>query len=220
MGKRMLDSSAGTEMSGVDMRRAWDWRRFRLWAVVTLVLPAGGVVGTVFAASSVARADADKSRQAFTSASGAVASTLQLAVQREQDLVVSAAGFFLGKPAATTTEFRAWSRSVQALQRFPELDGWGEVVIVPASGLAAYEASALKDPATALGPDGQFHVIPAGNRPYYCFDRAGQERSAQLGAPPGFDFCAGQGGTVTSALATRAAACTRCSTSAAETSSV
>jgi diguanylate cyclase (GGDEF)-like protein len=196
MGKRMLDSSAATEMSGVDMRRAWDWRRFRLWAVVTLVLAAGGVVGTVFAASSVARADADKSRQAFTSASGAVASTLQLAVQREQDLVVSAAGFFLGKPAATTTEFRAWSRSVQALQRFPELDGWGEVVIVPASGLAAYEASALKDPATALGPDGQFHVIPAGNRPYYCFDRAGQERSAQLGAPPGFDFCAGQGGTV------------------------
>ena len=81
-------------------------------------------------------------------------------------------------------------------QRFPELGGWGEVKVVTAANLAAYEARAVTDPATPLGPDGNFHLIPPGNRPFYCFDAVGQERNAQLGAPPGFDYCAGQGGAV------------------------
>jgi diguanylate cyclase (GGDEF)-like protein len=197
MGKYTLGSSADTELSGPDgARRGWHVGRFHVWLVVAAALAVGGVVGSVLAASSVGRTDANQSREAFASSSGAVASTLQLAIRREQDLVVNAAGFFLENPRATTAQFRAWSRSVQTLQRFPELDGWGEVVVVPASKLAAFEASAVKDPATPLEPDGKFDLTPPGNRPFYCLDRVGQERSAQLGAPPGFDFCAGQGGVV------------------------
>ena len=50
-----------------------------------------------------------------------VASTLQLALQHEEDLIVSARGFAAGNPNASNTEFIRWATSVQVLQRYPEL---------------------------------------------------------------------------------------------------
>ena len=72
-----------------------------MWAVVAAVVVAGGVAGTVLAARSVAAGNAATSREAFKQSSLEVASTLQLAIQREQDLIVTAAGFFLADPRAT-----------------------------------------------------------------------------------------------------------------------
>jgi len=43
--------------------------------------------------------------------------------------------------------------------------GLGESVIVPSAKLAAFAASAVRDPAGPLGPDGTFDVIPPGDRP-------------------------------------------------------
>src|SRR5580704_11226567 len=116
------------------------WKRFRGWAVVALLVALGGAAGAIFAARSIAASDTAKSRAAFKQSSGQVASTLQLAIQREQDLVVTGAGFFLGDPDASNTQFREWSTSVQALQRFPELLNWGEIALVPASQLDAFAA--------------------------------------------------------------------------------
>ena len=194
MGKRTRDRSESTVNAG--SRAIAASRRLRVWALVATLVVAAGIVGAAFAASSVAGSNADQSRQAFTETSGEVASTLQLAVQREQDLAVSAGGFFLGKPTASTADFRAWARSVQALQRFPELGGWGEVTIVPASQLAAFTAKTVAHPPTPLGPDGAFHLIPPGSRPYYCLLTVGQERNQLVGAPPGIDYCAGRTGAV------------------------
>jgi hypothetical protein len=39
-----------------------------------------------------------------------------LAIQREQDLAVSATGFFLGKPYPSNDEFLAWANAVHALE--------------------------------------------------------------------------------------------------------
>jgi diguanylate cyclase (GGDEF)-like protein len=197
MGKRARESSVDSEMLEVGARRGGGWRGFRVWGVVVAGLAVAGVVGTVVAASSVARGDARVSRQAFRQFSGEVASTLQLAIQREQDLVVSAAGFFLGRREAMTAEFHAWSRSVQALQRFPELLGWGEVLIVPASKLSAFAVRAAADPVVPSGPARPFRVVPGGDRPYYCLVGAGQDRSLAVAPPAGFDFCAGSNGVAT-----------------------
>jgi diguanylate cyclase (GGDEF)-like protein len=168
-----------------------------VWVSVAVLSVLVGVAGTVFAARLVAHADATKSRQAFRNSSGGVASTLQLAVQREQDLVVNAAGFFLGDPGASNAQFRAWSSSVRALARFPELLGWGDLVIVPAPRLSAFAAHAAADPVTPLGAGGSLHVIPAGARPFYCLVPTGQARSLRVAVPPGFDFCAGSTGALT-----------------------
>src|SRR5579863_7765583 len=88
-------------------------KRYRVWLAVAGLLAVAGVLGTVFAARAVARADAANSRHAFASSSGQVASTLQLAIQRERDLVVSASAFFLGDPNASNAQFRAWSSDAQ-----------------------------------------------------------------------------------------------------------
>jgi diguanylate cyclase (GGDEF)-like protein len=172
-------------------------QRRLVWLAVAALLAVGGVVGTVLAARSVAHADAARSRQAFANSSGEVASTLQLAIQRERDLVVSASAFFLGDPNASNAQFRAWSTDAQVFARFPELLGWGDLVIVPASKLPAFADRARADPVDPLGPGGTLHVIPAGVRPYYCLVPVGQARSLVIAAPPGLDFCAGPTGALT-----------------------
>jgi diguanylate cyclase (GGDEF)-like protein len=177
-------TEVGSRSGALGPRR---WKRFRGWAVVAFLVAVGGVAGTVFAARSVAASDTAKSRAAFRQSSGQVASTLQLAIQREQDLVVTGAGFFLGDPGASNTQFRQWSTSVQALQRFPELLSWGEIVLVPASQLDAFAAKFV--PGASARP-GSFRPIPAGVRPYYCLVAALQSRPVQPAAPAAIDYCA------------------------------
>ena len=121
-----------------------------------------------------------------------VAATLRLALQREQDLAVSATGFFLGTPFATNEQFLAWANTVQAMTRYPELLGWGEVVMVTPAQLEAYKAIVAADPAQVV--TGTFELIPPGDRPFYCLFSSGQSRTPESGAPPGFDYCAGAAG--------------------------
>jgi diguanylate cyclase (GGDEF)-like protein len=171
-----------------------------MWAIGAAALVALGTTGAIFAAVGVTREATQKSRQAFAESSTEIASTLKLAIQHEQDLIVSAAGFVVGNPNATEKEFTDWADSVSALERYPELFGFGESVIVPASHLKAFEAQAIANPSAPLGPGGTFQVIPPGNRAFYCFSQLGQNR--QTGGPPaGHDFCAGEQGTA--ALADR-----------------
>jgi diguanylate cyclase (GGDEF)-like protein len=165
--------------------------RLRLWAVLAFVIAAGAVAGAVFAARSVAASSSAKSQEAFRHTSAEVAVRLQLAIQRENDLVVTAAGFFLTDPRATSAQFRAWSTSIQALRRFPELLSWGVIDRVAASGVDAFAARFVSGPSGYAPPVGSFHPIPAGQRPYYCLVAALQHRPTQPAAPAALDYCAG-----------------------------
>ncbi|MEA3186016.1 MAG: diguanylate cyclase, partial [Ilumatobacteraceae bacterium] len=169
-------------------------RRWQLWIVVAVagLLAGGGIAGTVATARDVARHDAEKSRQAAQLSSVEVASTLRLALQREEDLAVSASGFFLENPAPTNSEFVAWAETVRGFDRYPELLGWGEVVIVSAADLSAYAARATAAPAGVVS--GPFAVTPPGDRPFYCLFLVGQSRNPGPGAPAGYDYCAGTAG--------------------------
>jgi diguanylate cyclase (GGDEF)-like protein len=171
-----------------------------MWALGAVALVTLGTTGAIFAAVGVTRDAAQKSRQAFAESSTEIASTLKLAIQHEQDLIVSAAGFVMGNPNATEQQFVGWADSVRALERYPELFGFGESVIVPASRLKVFEAEAVANPSAPLGPGRTFQVIPPGKRAFYCFSQLGQNR--QSGGPPaGHDFCAGDQGAA--ALADR-----------------
>ncbi len=170
----------------------------RLWAAIVLamLLFAGGVFGAALTARSVAQRSADKSRTALALSSVEVASTLRLAIQRQEDLAVSATGFFLGTPIPSNDQFLAWAKTVQAMQRYPELLGWGEVVMVTAAQLQAYMALAAADPAGVVA-SGTFELVPPGDRPFYCLFVVGESRNPESGAPPGFDYCAGPNGART-----------------------
>ncbi len=156
---------------------------FQLWVAVAVVVMLGGTAGAVVAARSIASRQVGDSRVAFTTASAQVASTLQLAMQHEEDLIYAASEFLAEKPDATAAEFARWQTAEQALRRYPELLGLGQAVIVPRAKLAAYAA--------AVAPNGSFRVIPAGVRPFYCFARVGFGRPGVPIPPVGDDGCAG-----------------------------
>jgi hypothetical protein len=154
-----------------------------------------GVLASVLGARAVARSDAEKARLAFHIAAADVASTLKRAIQHEEDLVINARAFVTGNPKASAADFDRWAESTQAMQRYPELQVFGLVKLVPASRLAAFEAYMAANPLRPLGPQSalreSFEVLPPGRRPYYCLAVAGLARNAKSVAPGGLDYCAG-----------------------------
>jgi diguanylate cyclase (GGDEF)-like protein len=156
-----------------------------LIAGVVLLL-ALGTLGSVFGARAIARNEAQTAHQAFVNSSEQVAATLKLAIEREQDLGVNAGAFIIGNPSASEVQFQGWVRSAQLFRRYPELQGIGEVVLVPASGLKAFAA--------AHGGSA-FQVSPAGFRANYCFTTLTQGRTGQSVVPAEADVCATNLGT-------------------------
>jgi diguanylate cyclase (GGDEF)-like protein len=161
---------------------------------VALLLVLAGTAAATLGAKALARSDADKGRLAFHLSSAEIASTLKLAIQHEEDLVVTASAFVSGNPRATAADFDRWAESVHAMQRYPELLDIGLVAMVPASRMKAFEARMTADPLRPLGPksrvQGGFEVLPQGERPYYCFAVAGLARNAKSYLPAGLDYCA------------------------------
>jgi diguanylate cyclase (GGDEF)-like protein len=168
--------------------------RHGIWAA-TAVLVAAGTFGSVLGARALAGTDTDKARLAFHLTSADIASTLTLAIQHEEDLVVSASAYVATNGDASPTGFDKWAESVHALQRYPELQNIGLVARIPAPHLAAFERQVMANPLRPLGlsapgPRERFQVLPPGPRPYYCFAVAGLARSLASYLPTGLDYCA------------------------------
>jgi diguanylate cyclase (GGDEF)-like protein len=167
----------------------------RPWPSAVL-LAAVGIAAAVFGASSVSHSEAQKNRDAAHLASAEVASTLKLAIQREEDLIVSSSAFVSdGADNVTPRQFDRWVESIKALQRFPELQNIGFVRLVPAAQLRAFESYVRAEPIRPFGqatvaPGAPFEVFPAGRRNQYCFASAGLARSVPAFLPQSVDYCA------------------------------
>ena len=183
-----------------------------LWVLVAVLCLAAGAVGSVLAARSLARTDASNARKAFPQASAAIASTLKLAVQREEELTVSASTFFARNPTTSSAEFHTWVNWARTARRFPELDNLALLTLVRTPELAAFEArvaghalkhvtppslatagqatppaAARRSAATSLAG---LKIVPSSDHHYYCLAAAELARSATVAAPAGLDYCA------------------------------
>jgi hypothetical protein len=107
MGNR-LDLGVGPGPTSCDESTS---HRQRVWAAGAALLIALGVTGSVLGAGAISHTDAQQANSSFGASSAEIASTLQLAIQHEQDLVVSAAAFVIGNPDGTETEFVRWADS-------------------------------------------------------------------------------------------------------------
>jgi CHASE domain len=189
-------SSPGDARGGVRGRlRELTHGHQRIWAAVMAMFAGGGTLAAILSAQSVAHTDADRARLAFHLSSAEITSTLKLAIQHEEDLVVSGSAFIAGNPHASATQFDRWAESARALQRYPELQDLGLVVLVKRAQLASFEKRIAAHPVKAFGPHSPvpgepFQVLPAGERPYYCFAVAGFTRSLASYLPTGLDYCA------------------------------
>jgi diguanylate cyclase (GGDEF)-like protein len=164
-------------------------RRVGLWGVVAALLMVAGVVATVFTARAVSRSDAQKSHQAFVEASSQIASTVRLAITREDDLVVSAGVYDLENPNASDAQFKRWVGEGRTFERYPELVAVATIALVPRSALPAYALHAEAHPSGPLGPHGVFTVFPAGVRPYYCLITRVEYVKGLNPFPAGNDAC-------------------------------
>ncbi len=134
----------------------------------------------------MARDTSQKSHAASLTTAVEIASTLKLAIQREQDLAVNTGAFIINNPGATEAQFLQWVSSDRLFTRFPELIGIGDVVLVPASQLSQF---ALRSEAATGAPTGSFQVSPPGPRPYYCFATLASSPSGVSATPPALDLC-------------------------------
>jgi diguanylate cyclase (GGDEF)-like protein len=178
--------------------------RKAVWAAVAVLCVAAGTVGSLLGAQTVAHHNAAEARQTFNQTSAGIASALKVAVQREEDLAVSASTFYAGSPKASPAEFAKWAKWAQMLRHYPELNGLGLVALVRTPELAAFEAritgkavakapagSAVKPLAPRSAPPvvGGFRIVPAGTRPFYCLALAGLARSSADSSAAGQDYC-------------------------------
>jgi len=140
----------------------------KFWVAIVLVVLLAGTIGSGVEARNVARNDRDKSRQVFLASATEIGSTLQQAIVHEQDLSISTGAVLVRNPNATEADFLAWTRSVRAFDRYPEVQSIFDIQLVPASQLSSYAARQVADPSGPLAAKGSFAVAPAGSRPYYC----------------------------------------------------
>jgi diguanylate cyclase (GGDEF)-like protein len=166
-----------------------------IWAAVAALCVLLGAIASVIGAHAVAHSDANKERDAFPRTSAAIASTVKLGIEREEELGVGASTFFAGNPSASAAEFSRWVRWSKTLRRYPELQRLGLVALVRAPELAAFEARltgrAVKR--TTIGaPAGiapGLRAIPPGSRSYYCFAATELTRTNLRHSPRGLDYC-------------------------------
>ena len=167
----------------------WGQRR-SMWALLAAILLAVGILSSIVAAGVVARSAEAKSQRQLRTGGVEIASSLELAIQHEQDLILSASAFVIGNPGASNAEFAAWTRSEHALARYPELLGIGHSVIVPAGELALFAARAARATGGPRATNGAFRVVPAGARAFYCLSVDSVTRRGAPAFPAGFDYCA------------------------------
>jgi diguanylate cyclase (GGDEF)-like protein len=157
-----------------------------VWLIAATLLVAVATFGSFLGASVVANNDAQRSKASFVTSSMGIAASLQLAIQQENSLAISAQSFVLANPEATNTEFLSWIGTMQVAKRFPEVSGLGFVAIVRPGQLSQFIAR-MK----AQAPEQSFQITPPGTRPYYCL-LAFDYINGGPAVPRGYDVCTGQ----------------------------
>src|ERR1700722_3910388 len=130
----------------------------RVGAVLAATVVVVGSAATALAAHQRAQADSATAARSFVATSAEVASTLQLAIERETDLAADTGAFLLGRPNVSNSVFGQWTSAAQVTARYPEVQSMGELVIVPAASLPAYRARVTADPVGALSSTGVFAI--------------------------------------------------------------
>jgi diguanylate cyclase (GGDEF)-like protein len=197
----LLGGSA--EKQGMSVDGAKFNRQRLLWVAAAALMAAIGSAGAVALAAVQSGHHTDTMRQALTHSSMDVAASLKLALQRDQDLLVSAAAFVAGGEKVTNAEFHRWFASIGGMGHYPEIEAMGRAVVVPASRLAAFGAAAVREPAGLPVAGGSFRVTPQGQRSFYCFSAGAVARTAGNAVPTGFDLCGGDGTLARSIRAAR-----------------
>ena len=162
--------------------------RHGLWLGVALLLLAVGVTSSVLVARSIARSNDNQDRQRFNATSEQVASTLRLAIQRQQDLVNNATSLVHAAPTMSNADFVRWNSRVRLDERAQDTS-LAFVSMVRASELRAVTRRIKRDPPRFAQSGPPTEVSPPGRRPFYCFVSLSTKPMPGLTTPILLDIC-------------------------------
>jgi len=120
-------------------------RQRRRWLIVAALLILVGSAGSVLSSGAIAREDRRQADRNATNSATEVSVALIRNIGHEQDLVDVAGAFVNGDPRFSQADFIGWGDAAQIFERYPELDGLGVILYVPAGDLA-------RDRREAAGP--------------------------------------------------------------------
>jgi len=159
------------------------------WIAIAVGVVAIGFLGSYLGAKSLSQSDVQQAHQNLRTSSVEIASALNLAIEHEQDLAISAGAFIIENPNASETDFIRWVRNVDAFQRYPEILSIAEVDVVRPSQLKAFAARATLNAKESNAPEQTFTLTPAGRRPFYCLVGVDYARRGLPQIPIGLDLC-------------------------------
>jgi diguanylate cyclase (GGDEF)-like protein len=125
--------------------------RTLVWAALAVLCVLAGTVGSLLGAHAVAKSDASKTEASFHQGSQAIASTLKLAIQRQEELTVAAATYFAANPKASPAEFSAWVRWARTQRRYPELKALS-ILPAPSAPVHAHTTIDVSSPSASPSP--------------------------------------------------------------------
>jgi diguanylate cyclase (GGDEF)-like protein len=163
--------------------------RRSFWIAIAVGVVAIGFLGSFFGAKNLARGDVRQDHQNLRTSSVEIASALNLAIEHEQDLAISAGAFNVENPNASESNFIRWVNDVDAFRRYPEILAVAEVEIVRPSQLMAFAARAAVNEREAKAPSQTFTLTPPGKRPFYCLVDLEHARAGLAEIPIGLDLC-------------------------------
>jgi diguanylate cyclase (GGDEF)-like protein len=154
-----------------------------------VVVIAVGFLGSFFGARNLAQNDVQAAHQNLQTASVEIASTLNLAIEHEQDLAISAGAFIVENPNASESTFERWVKNEDAFQRYHEILAVAIVDVVRPPQLAAFAARAAINERESNAPSQTFTLTPPGKRPFYCLVDVEHARPGLTEIPIGLDMC-------------------------------
>ncbi|MGD0853322.1 MAG: EAL domain-containing protein [Acidimicrobiales bacterium] len=159
------------------------------WIAIAVVVIAVGFLGSFFGARNLAQNDVQAAHQNLQTASVEIASTLNLAIEHEQDLAISAGAFIVENPNASESTFERWVKNEDAFQRYHEILAVAIVDVVRPPQLAAFAARAAINERESNAPSQTFTLTPPGKRPFYCLVDVEHARPGLTEIPIGLDMC-------------------------------
>ena len=163
--------------------------RRSFWIAIAVIVVTIGFLGSFLGANSRAQTDSQRAHQNLQTSSAEIAATLNLAIQHEQDLAISAGTFIVENPNASESSFIRWVNNVDAFQRYSEILAVAIVDVVRPSQLPAFAARAAINAKESKAPTQTFTLTPPGKRPFYCLVDVEHARPGLTEIPIGLDMC-------------------------------
>ena len=177
-----MNDPASVKSRGESPRRTF-------WIAIAIGVVTVGSLGSFFGANSFGQSNFEHARQNLRTSSVEIASALNLAIQHEQDLAISAGAFIIEDSDASETNFIDWLDNVSAFKRYPEILAVAEVVVVRPSQLKNFAANAAINEKESKAPSQTFTLTPPGRRPFYCLVDVELARPGLPEIPIGLDLC-------------------------------